>query len=68
MLLMNKTFTVDLTEPEVQRITDALHLAYKENKKYLTRTDVLDHELQGIRSARNFFAGMIGTRYMGEDA
>lgn len=68
MLLTEKTWTVQLTEPEVKCITDSLELAYKENKKQLPRNGLLEHELKQIRSARSFFSGLIGIRYMGEDA
>lgn len=68
MLLTEKTWTVQLTEPEVIRVCDALHLAYKENKKHLPRSVVLDNDLEEIRILRNFFGDMIGCRFMGEDA
>lgn len=72
MKMIEKTFTIELTEQEIEIITTALHGEYKHIKEM--KCDSPEHsrkmheKMVNIRGIRNSFASLIGRMYMGEDA
>ena len=65
MKISTKSFDVNLTEREVEIITNALHKIYKPLKEEQKYTNP---EATEVRELRNAFAGLINRHYMGEDA
>lgn len=74
MTVLNKTYTIELTDQDIDIITTALHGQYKTEKELLqeqsegsARTRIFDN-MDLARNLRNDFGRLIGRAYLGEDA
>lgn len=82
MKITKSTFTVELTADEVRVVENALHERWKSYKAEYkkcrddmddgtdleAKLDMLAHKMGETKCLRNEFAGLVGVRYMGEDA
>lgn len=78
MKVVQKSYSVELTEADVGMLVDALHASYKAIKSEaqdIASTSVsgvsdikLGNKLCSLRAMRNDLAGLIGRSFMGEDA
>ena len=66
MQVMEKAFTVSLTENDVEAITAALHSAYKSLDT--EAQPVMAERKKDYRVLRNAFGSLVGQSFMGKDA
>ena len=72
MTVIKKTYTIELSEDDVELITTALHGQYKtESELYQNDDDIYGRYYDAMNKARdlrNTFAKLINRAYMGADA
>lgn len=74
MTLKEKTFTIELTEEEIELLHKAANEMYKKYKPIAEDGETVEERIQAgklstpYRHLRDALANMVGTRYMGSDA
>ena len=71
MNLVKRVFTIELSPEEISIITNALGNYYREQKELEKDEEApadFKETVMQIKDLRNNFGGLIGVKYMGEDA